>query len=67
MPDRSPGPGADVRARLEAGEEVTWSFTPGERRLSLELPPELGGGRREVEVRGTYTLAAVRRAAVVPA
>jgi hypothetical protein len=61
MPEGNPGPGTDVRARLEAGEEVTWNFRPGERWLSLQLPAELGGGRREVKVHGAYTLAAVRR------
>jgi hypothetical protein len=54
-----------VRARLEAGEEVTWRFTPGERRLRLTLPEALGGGRHEVELRGGYTLAAKR--ALAPA
>lgn len=67
MPSRRPGPGADVRARLEAGEEVTWRFTPGERRLSLALPAELGGGRVEVEVQGSYTLAAVGSPVAAPA
>jgi hypothetical protein len=67
VPERVPGPGTDVRARLEAGEAVTWGFTPGERRLSLELPPELGGGRRDVELHGTYTLVAARQPVAAPA
>jgi hypothetical protein len=58
VPERAPGAGDDVRARLEAGEEVTWRFTPGERRLRLTLPEALGGGHHEVEIRGGYTLAA---------
>jgi hypothetical protein len=50
---------------LEAGEEVTWNFKPGERWLALEMPAELGGGRREVLVHGEYTLAAVPQAVPV--
>jgi hypothetical protein len=49
-----------VRERLEAGEPVTWRFTPGERRLIVSLPEELGGGTQEVEIRGEYTFVARR-------
>jgi hypothetical protein len=61
VPERGPGSGTDVRERLEAGEEVTWRFTPGERRLKVTLSDALGGGSHEVEIEGGYTLA-LRRA-----
>lgn len=38
---------------------MTWEFTPGERRLRLALPEELGGATCELEIHGRYTLAAV--------
>jgi hypothetical protein len=60
VPEDGPGSGTDVRARLEAGEDVTWRFTPGERRLRLTLSDALGGGQHEVEIQGGYTLAARR-------
>jgi hypothetical protein len=52
-----------VRSRLEAGEEVTWEFTSGERRLRLALPAELGGATCVLAIEGRYTLAAARVAA----
>jgi hypothetical protein len=48
-----------VRSRLEGGEEVTWEFSPGERRLRIALPEELGGATRELALHGRYTLGAV--------
>jgi hypothetical protein len=48
-----------VRSRLESGEDVTWEFTPGERRLRLVLPEELGGAAHDLALHGRYTLAAV--------
>jgi hypothetical protein len=49
----------DVRSRLDRGEEVTWEFTPGERRLRIALPEELGGATRELALHGRYTFGAV--------
>jgi hypothetical protein len=58
VPDEGARSGVDVRERLASGEPVTWRFTPGERRLVVELPADLGGGRHVAEIVGRYTFAA---------
>jgi hypothetical protein len=51
--------GAQVRDDLAEGRPVTWQFSPGERRLALSLPKELGGHTYEVCLQGGYTFTRV--------
>jgi hypothetical protein len=52
--------GAQIRDDLANGEPVTWQFSPGEKRLSLSLPDELGGRTYEVCLQGGYTFVLTR-------
>lgn len=52
--------GAQIRDDLANGEPVTWEFSPGEKRLSLSLPDELGGRTYEVCLQGGYTFVLTR-------
>jgi hypothetical protein len=44
---------------LEHGDAVSWRFTPDQKRLSITLPEEFGGGTHEARLSGGYTFAAV--------
>ena len=60
MPESGSRSGAEIREDLRSGSAVSWRFTPGEKRLSLTLPPVFGGKTHEVCLTGGYTFVAVQ-------